>query len=204
MSSHLSSCPVIRDELMTLWERVEVARETKLFPFQQRILWLRESEAKVGLWHRGIHVLDWSTLNDWNGYLTSLEAAVRETPGIAKRYKLKRGDALSINIELTIKDVPVLPDLSPNGVEWNRDAFRKRYNYVPSYYNGGKWWWLSDDPGDNRRLEPVAVDHLPNMYTTARHYIGKMPASVATWIEKARALARPVEHASAVAESTAS
>jgi hypothetical protein len=189
VSSHLSGCPIVRDEVLTLYERVEVMREQKFFPFEQRILWLRESEAKVTLSHRGVHIDDVQTLNDWSGYLTSIETAIKDTAKLAKHYKIKRGDALSIDIALKITDLPVVLDTSLEGERWNKDSWRKRYKCVPSYYNGGKWWWLSADPDDNRRLETVEVDSLPRMYTTARHYIGKMPASVASWIEKARALA---------------
>ena len=47
MDTMRSLCPVVRDEVMKLFDRVEVNGKTMFIPFERRILWIRESEAKI-------------------------------------------------------------------------------------------------------------------------------------------------------------
>lgn len=193
MSTLRSSCPIVRAEVLSLFERVEVAGKYRMLPFENRILWLRQSEAKIVLRHHdGIEITTGATLNDWYGFLSSLKNGVTtEVAGIAQKLNIGKGDRLSVDVDLIITDTPVLPDESLEAKEDERrykgQAYRKSYVNVPSYYNGGKYWHTSDvfdkDGALPPRLEAVTYLEREAMFSTARSGVCKdLPVELVEFI----------------------
>lgn len=190
----LSSCPVVRDGEMSLFERITVGGRERFEAFPQRVLWLRQSECEITLRHRGVKVDRICTINDWNGYLSSIYTSITHDSKIAaKKFKIRRNDALTIDIDLRITDQPALVDMSRDAEEWNRTSQRKKYLYPPTSNYGGSVWYVSKD----ERLEPVLVDSITAIYSTGTDAIGKIPKRVMAFVTKARELAESVAKAEA-------
>lgn len=194
MSTFHSLCPVVRDESMTLFERVEVDGRARFLPITKRILWLRESNTKLVLRHDGVEVDDRSSFNDWYGFLTSLTGTIiDDAKSLAERFKVGPGDRLSVDLDVTVTDRPAMEDTSPDARQaaerWAGQRYRKSYVSVPSEY-GGSRWHLSDVVGENGcwppRLEPVGVAAVTAIYSTARHPVGVVPPDVAAWVAEQR------------------
>jgi hypothetical protein len=181
----LTSCPVVRDEVTKLWMEVQVPGKRELFAFERRILWIRESSTKLVLQHRGAHVDDVVTFNDFYGFLTSLDHDPSE---YFKRFKILPGDALQLVATTTITDSPHLPDESDDALRWNADANRKKYLAI----DRDKWWLTSNvSAGENCFVEPwyprlgaIEVARLENVVLAP-----KLPANVKKWIQEQRAAA---------------
>jgi hypothetical protein len=188
MDKHNSICPVIRDEEMRLFERFVVGDTFQFLPFTKRILWLRESETKIVLRHDENVLSNRSTLNDFYGYLTSLEEAVKDAKRLANEFAIGVGDRLSVDLFLQISEIPVMEDASKNDFAGAKNAYGKQWLSVPSYGNGQRWWYLSDQPDTENclpRLESVIVLEAL-VYSTRRHQTGKMPKALTAWIEAER------------------
>jgi len=103
-------CPVVRDETIKLFERVAIGGKPRFFPFEQRVLWLRESDAKIVLRWDGEDLDDQCTLCDFYGYLTAFEEAIKNDGAkIVRAMKLTKEDRLSVDIHLKVIDHAVLP-----------------------------------------------------------------------------------------------
>lgn len=199
-STMYTSCPVVRAETMKLFERVEVAGKDTFIPFEQKILWIRQSEAKVIMAHRGMMIRDIDTLSDHYGYLTSGEQAItgnEDVPILYRNAKLDPTSDLCVEVFVKIEEIPVSEDLSREGVEHNAHKnYRRRYMEVPSYYNGNRWWYASDIPQKNKpddrwafhqRLERKTVMEIPLFYSTLhRTDIGTVPPHIADWLKEMR------------------
>ena len=192
MTTTRTLCPVVRDDTMRLFERVEIDRQYRYFPITKRILWVRESEAKIVLRHDGIDVDDRGTRNDWYGFLSSVTGAVQdEIPRLAAHYKIGVGDRLSVDLDVTLTDTPYLEDTSPEAREdsrrWGGQTYRKSYQCVPGYYNGGKWWYLTDEDVKGQQtptLEAVKVFEGRAVYSTGKHLLGVLPPELAAWVKQ--------------------
>lgn len=194
MEKHLSLCHVVRDATMTLFDRVEVGGVTTMLPFQRRVLWLRESEANIVLRWDGKHEVDGiATLCDYYGYLRSVEAAVTEYAAThAKAYKLTKADRLSVDVDVTITEIPVLEDTSQEAKDdaerYQGKNYRKSYNRVPTGYDNKGPWYTSDNSVDGMwpRLKPVVYFEKQSFYTTLRSDVGAVPAKLSAWIAEER------------------
>jgi hypothetical protein len=189
-----SLCPVVRAGDMTLFERVEVGGTARYLPLTRRILWLRESQTVIVLRHDGIDVDDdRATMTDWCGFLTSLTQGMGVTDDAARlaaRFKIGPGDRLSVDLDVTIRDIPVLEDTSPDArreaERWAGKEYRKSYVCVPTWYGRESPWYLTDTPDGGMavppHLEPVEVAAVKAIYSTARHPVGVIPPDVAAWV----------------------
>lgn len=178
-----STCPVVRADDMTLFERVEVGGTQRFIPFDRRVLWLRQSEAPIVLRHRGRVIREESEFNDFYGYLTSVEAAIKDVWRMAKGWAIQAGDALSVDIDVTIYHSPVLPDNSQEAKTENATTCRKQYRAV------GKDWFMSaapDEDGHHARLTRQVVVARSTVYSTVGG-IGTIPPELAAWIAGERA-----------------
>jgi hypothetical protein len=189
---HYSICHVVRDETMRLFERVEVGGRELMLAFEQRVLWLRESETKIMLRHDGQDVDERSTLSDFYGYLVGLEAAVMDAAAIAARFRIGFGDRLSVDLDLTITDRPVMVDESQEAKDaaarWKGETYRKSYLRVPGY-SSSKSWFLSDkkdESGYIPTLESVKFLEKKSIYSTRRDETGIVPFELAAWIATER------------------
>jgi len=202
MESITTSCPIIRDEVMALFERVEVNGSTQFIPFEQRILWLRQSETKVTLEHRGVQVKEVCDLNDYYGYLSSILSVPKdEGERLATALKLDASTDLVASASVQIKDTPVLIELSNDafGSEYRgKKGYRQTYRQVPSYYNGKKWWYTSDqlkdadDKYSNRPvLESVIVLEVDSIWTN-RDGVGEVPRKLQDWVDAQKAAITPI------------
>ena len=184
-----SFCPIVRDEVLSLYEHVVVGGVGRLEQFERRILWLRESEAEVTLYHKGLNIDRQCTLMDY-GLLSSLERAIQgEVPTVAKRLRIERGDALTVDVDVVIFEDPVMIDESPDGQKHNAKWDRKQYIAVPR-----DKWYTSDQRIDPTcdwsgypRLMRREVAKVEGIYSTGKHPIGKIPKDVTKWIFEQRA-----------------
>lgn len=196
-----STCPIVRDGEMDLFEHVAVGGEFRFVPFRRRVLWLRESEATIVYRHDGAIIHEGSTINDWYGYLTSIEGAIGDIASLARDAHVVTGDKLTIDVDVTIAERPVLEDDTRKGREWNaregrgrnaRVGRRRQYLSVPRERN----WFTSDQPVEKGedwaiypRLESKPIEVADRLYSTGIHEIsGVAPASVAAWIAERRAV----------------
>lgn len=142
-------CPIVREEELQLWQRLDVGGEiqTVQFPGRRRILWVRESETAIALRRKEHLLADRGLINDWCGYLSSLEYATGEAMKMAR--KLELAGNLRLDCDLTIRERPVLPDESRDGLTWNADAHRRRYVEVPR-------GWLRSPIKPYRELRPIS------------------------------------------------
>lgn len=182
----LSCCPVVRKETMKLWIEIDVPGRRELVQFEREILWIRESSTELRLIHRGAEIAHAGSYNDFCGFLTSLEN--REGKDCFRRYKLKPGDTLQLVAACTITDTPHLEDKSPDAIEWNKEAQRKKYQAI----GRDKWWFVSNEPaGKNAfggpwypRLEEIEVAKLenivlgPGLPEVARKWVNEQRAKV--------------------------
>lgn len=191
----LSACPVVRDEVMRLWEEVKVGGERRLEAFERRVLWLRESSTEIFLHHRGVDVDKLVTFNDWDGFLTSLEAAFGEAKKVRRKFRIKPGDELCVVARTTITDEPRLPALHPEAVRWNEGAQRKKYLYIERELR----WLTSDQPAGEYafggghyypRLENVGIELRSTKVGT------RMDAVTKRWIARRRECASALAAAS--------
>jgi hypothetical protein len=196
----LTVCPIVRRETLRLFERVEVAGESRFVPFEKEILWLRESETTLTARHRGVTIKEVGTCNDYYGYLSSLTGYITDDiPKMAARLKIDPASELSIDLSLTISDRPVLEDLSEEGIRHNAHPnYRRQYLEVPRYARNQKWWYTSDKPLTEEKysarpvLESRIVLENPCAYSTlGRSDLGAIPEDLAKWIEEQRACAVP-------------
>lgn len=167
---HHSRGPVIKRETMQLFERATIAGQLQFVPFEREILWVRESSAKVYLRHRGVEISPLATFNDFYGYLTSVQHAVLEAPRYHEQFKIQQDDALTIEIELSVCDRPLLEDTSPAGVEHNRQWARRQY--LASDHG----WYTSDQPRDDGRYPRLETRVFVNhelVWTTPLGYFGQ-------------------------------
>lgn len=183
MNTHHSSCPIVRDELMTLWESVEAGGGTQLIQFQKRILWLRESETQIVLRWDGQDFKEKYTFNDWYGYLTSLEGAIGYD--IAK----------AVEADVKIKDIPVLEDDTREGKEWNaRKGLKRQYRLIYCGHPDYRQWFTSDKRGEGQYagrpiLEEKTVLECKGIYTSRNP---KSAEDAARFIAGQRAQAKTV------------
>src|ERR1700733_8024643 len=112
MNITYSLCPVVLNEVMQLFERVEVGGKSMFVPVNARILWLRSSETTVIYRHDGEIIREVGTLNDFYGFLSSLDCAMGDATSAAKRLKVGKADRLSVDLDVTITDTPVMEDNS--------------------------------------------------------------------------------------------
>lgn len=173
-----SMCPVVRDEVLHLFERVEVGGKERFLPFDQRVLWIRKSETQIVLRWDGQTLDEKSTLNDFYGYL-----------------------------DLRITDTAVLEctdsEAREDAERYKGQQYRKKYWATPSYHNGKKWWYTSETPdppppGADPRTEPL-FDRYPRFeaesvyheqqaaWSSKRFPVAAiLPVEIADWIAAER------------------
>lgn len=169
MSETFSTCPVVRTELMKLFERVTFGGDVRLLEFEKEILWLRESNTMVELWWDDTIISAHGTLNDWYGFLSSATTAVDEiTANLVHKLKLEQSDRLAVVSTVLIMDTPVLRATSQEAIAWNLRAQRKKYL---SIY--GQPWFTSDKTENADgvfvglpSLKPIAVPNGKFIYST--------------------------------------
>lgn len=191
-----SSCPVVKEEDVTLYERVEVGGKCRFFPFQQKIVWVREAETVMRLMHGDVEVKELGTLTDFYGFLSSLKTAVTvDAPRIAKAYLITAKTMLTIRVDVTISDIPLMHDESEEGRRWNADAKRKQY-IVPRSRDG-RSWYTSDKPVKDEAfasyptLESVKMVEEKGIYLASRDGIlMKLLPRMEKWV-KAQQLTEP-------------
>lgn len=185
-----SVCPVVHRGPMRLWQQANVGGEWRLIPFEREVLWLRQSEAEIVLRHGGREVDTRATLNDFYGFLTSLEWAVTDdVPGLADHYGVTADTLLSVDVDVTVSDVPCLADTSAEGAETFQRTGRATYVSVPD--EGGKRWYLSDKPAEGEDALPalksqVVAERKPVYTTRGKTALGQIPADLAAWIAEQR------------------
>lgn len=179
-----------------MFQRVNVAGQDKFVPFEQTILWLRESSTKIVLRHDDVEVNDGSTFNDFYGYLTSLEGAVKdEVKKNANHYRVGRGDRLSVDLDIEIIEVAVM--LTESELPDAQNAYKNAYLQI-------EWhkcrWYTSDVPAARDDADPW-IDRYPRfvcdrkyfekkaIFSTRTDPIGNMPKNLATWIKHEREIA---------------
>lgn len=194
MNKVYTCCPVVRDETLDLFERIAVDGQYRFFPIRKRILWVRESEAKIVLRHDGIDVDDEGCLNDFYGLLTSLIGAIEdEVPRTAERFKVSLGDRLAVELDTTLTDRPVTPDPKPDRM-YGCDSRLA----APGWHDPHGPWFLSDAAGESGRppeLGSVVVAERKAIYSTSRHLLGAVPPEVAAWVAEQKAAAGVAEEA---------
>lgn len=179
-----TSGPVVRTEKLKLFEFVEVGGTRQMIPFEQEIVWVRESETKLVMRLDEFDIDDGSTMNDFYGFLTSLSGAITEVMRFGLRWKLKQGERFAVELDTVIHERPLLPcDEEPF-------AGRKAYRSL-----SGKHWYTSDVPEkvwDDKykqypALKAIEVANVKAIYSTRRHPIGVIPEEVAAWIAEQKA-----------------
>lgn len=126
----LSCSPIFKSEEAELVEYVVANHHPVLIPFTRKIMWIRESESTVSFWHAGKEIKSSSTFNDFYGYLTSIDSAIKDAKKLAKVYSVNEDSTLEIRVELTVYEKPVVEDASNEACEWNKEANRKTYLQV--------------------------------------------------------------------------
>jgi hypothetical protein len=182
--------------MLTLYESIEVGGKRLMFPFQQRLLWLRESHCKIIIRHRAAEVVKVCELNDFYGFLASLRYAVTdEIPTKWNELCLDAKAELCVEADIRITETPVIPDETKEGVAHNAKWDRKQYLAIPSWHNGQKYWYTSDRYPNNDeyasppRLEAKTVIEKPSIYSTLGVFpedIGRAPPDLMLWVNEQR------------------
>lgn len=174
-----STCPVVRTETMKLWQQVTVAGKSQMVSFEREIAWLRDSDTKITIEHRGVLVDTGPTLNDFGGgYLVSLEAAAGEAKRIARKLKIRRGDVLAIVANLAIVETPVMIDTSTEAISRNSRCASKQYQRVErDWYTNTEFSPETGWP----RLESIEIETLRVDITN-----GKLGVATKRWLEERR------------------
>lgn len=124
-----SRCPVVERESVSMVATMDGAEARKDF----EILWLRESETKLVLMHRGVEICDLGTTNDFYGFLTSAEGAIEDAASHVVRLKIDDGTLLRVVALLRVFDEPRLAsDADPFGA-------MTAYGFVPDSWRLDEW-----------------------------------------------------------------
>jgi len=189
---HYSRCPVVKTETMTLWQYVEVGGSRKLMSFEQEIMWLRESEADLVFRHRRTTIKRLTTSSDFYGFLTSAHGAFKDVAHLAERWDIRPDDVGGLRIVVRINDMPVIADLSRDGLrhnqEYNSPGSRKRYLSPPRGI-----WFTSEEPaivGEDFKILPCLqpLECCPETPVYDTRTIAELPAAHLTqWVNDQRA-----------------
>jgi hypothetical protein len=135
-----SRSPVVKAEELDLVEMI-TSHSTLFVPFKKKIIWIRECEAAVSLWHGGHPIKSIGTYTDFYGYMSSLATAKEDAAELASRHSISDKSSLEIRIDLTINDVPVL-EVPEDRLDWlDKESVRASYYEIPNEY-----LWLRNDP----------------------------------------------------------
>lgn len=87
--------------------------------FQREVVWLRESEARLQLVHRGCEVKELSTFNDFYGYHSAIKPEKSELDSICRTYAINSSTQLALIVVATVFEHPVVE--TPEVAKANRE-----------------------------------------------------------------------------------
>lgn len=105
-----SNCPVVKREKAQLVQRSHInhVRKTVFMPFEQEIVWLRETESKITYWHGGKFFHEGSTFSDYYGFFSSMKSAIEEAEKMLEHFNITTQSSLEVHVRTTISDYPML------------------------------------------------------------------------------------------------
>ena len=109
--------PIVRVDLEDLarWGSLSGVGPAAWIRFEHEVSWLREPSAEIYFRHGGKHLKDGPRFCDHPGYLSGLEAGVREAVDLCAAYEVTSESSLEIVLEVAIQDVPYLKARPPYG-----------------------------------------------------------------------------------------
>ncbi|WOF81580.1 hypothetical protein P5704_027160 (plasmid) [Pseudomonas sp. FeN3W] len=129
MADVYSNDPVIKVEKRTFAVTQRAGDELVINRFEKEVVTLREVIASFSLLHRGVVIKELSSYCDTTGYMSAIESAACDIPGLLEAYRISPEDTLVLALRLSISDALYLP----TGVA-------EQYNQVPND------WYLSCPP----------------------------------------------------------
>jgi hypothetical protein len=118
-----SRCPIVKKESRRFVQRINLVNVPvpAMIEFDSEILWLKESESKISLWHNEIHIQDRGIYSDYYGLLSSVEKAIQDAIELKKALKIDDNSSLEIRVECKVDLIPVLKDVT----EYQSDIMRR-------------------------------------------------------------------------------
>lgn len=129
MADVYSNDPVIKVEKRTFAVTQKAGDELVINRFEKEVVALREVMASFSLLHRGVVVKELSGYCDTTGYMSAIESAACDIPGLLESYRIYPEDSLVLALRLAINDTLYLS----TGVA-------EQYNQVPDD------WYLACPP----------------------------------------------------------
>lgn len=132
-----SRCPVVKKETRRFVQRVNLLNVPvpAMIPFESEIFWIKESEAKISLWHNEIWVQDRGVFSDYYGLFSSVEKAIEGARHLKEALRIDETSTLEIRVECKVELIPAIKDVT----EYSSSQVR-RYQTLPEdiswfYYN---------------------------------------------------------------------
>ena len=101
--------PIVKTEMLTLCDYVDVGGVRQLIPFEREVLWLRESESTLSLTHGGKLVKELQTLCDsYYRLYSNFKSTLEDIPDYQESYGIIRASTLILEMRVKVKDTPVV------------------------------------------------------------------------------------------------
>ena len=129
-----TSCPIVKREIQTFSQSVNVGGESKRIEFEKEIVWIQESESQLLYKHGEKVIKEGSTDSDYYGYLTS-PTIDRPTPAEqAKYYSITTESSLELVVMTTVLMRPAIENSEDAAVNKNNtlNNYKVQLSEVPS------------------------------------------------------------------------
>lgn len=126
----LTKCPVVKIEQATLDTYLDVSGlgDFQIVTFKRQLIWIRSATATVAMIRKGKVLRVVAEHNDYYGFLTAAEAALKEAKSIAALEEVGPGSEVQIVVTLDVVDEPAIFDLSWQALEYMK-TFRSKIAY---------------------------------------------------------------------------
>lgn len=135
----LTKTPIVKIENAALESFIDVSGfgDFQIVSFERQLIWIRSAAANVSIMRKGKVLRSAGDYNDYYGYLTSAEAAIKDAIALAHADEIEPGDDLSVVVTLDITEVPAIFDTSSLAMQY-MDTFPRQIAYQPITFKAGR------------------------------------------------------------------
>lgn len=137
MNTFRTGSPVVKREIKTLFQVVEVGGIQTTHSFEREILWLQETETTVEFHHGDKLLRAAGTTNDFYGYFTSVD--IENAESIAKSYSINPDSSLELLLSTRVYLKPAYE--SPEDAAKNASipsSIKAQYSNIPNNWRTDK------------------------------------------------------------------
>jgi hypothetical protein len=136
---NLTKTPIVKIENAALESFIDASGfgDFQIVPFERQLIWIRSATANISMMRKGKVLRSAGDFNDYYGYLTSAEAAIKAAIELAHADEIEPGDDLSVVVTLEITDEPAIFDTSSLGMQY-METFPRQIAYQPITFKAGR------------------------------------------------------------------